>query len=541
MKISMSDFQILQVSQTKLLEQKTDALLAFVTEESFKKTLKEITGKHYESILKVCDIEEFTGKFSKVIDILSFDKFKAKRIILVGLGKKEEIFCLNKFRKCVAAGVRRAASLKSKILSVQFPELEQASGKSDKKTKKENEENEFKAEEFARAIAEVSLLAPYSFKEFKSKDKKNNGSDYDGIQKIELLVSDTKLKVRFADAIKLAIAGAEGVLLARDLIVRPSNEITPERLAKVSEEIAKNAKKDGLTLKVMGRKECEKLGMNAFLAVGRGSQKEPKFIHFHYVPSILNKKSGAKKAKKRHIAFVGKGITFDSGGLSLKPANSMEGMKHDMSGSAAVIGLMKAVAKLKPNVEITAIVAACENMPDGDSYRPGDVIKSMSGKTIEILNTDAEGRVTLADSVYYACKQKPDIVIDIATLTGAVVVALGETAAGIMTNNQEALDKVKEAFDSAGERVWQLPLFEEYEDCIKRNTIADMVNTGSKGQAGSQNGGSFIKQFVGDTPWVHIDIAGSCWPELHDTWYTPKGNPAGFGVLGFLRYIENAC
>ncbi|HEY9886650.1 MAG TPA: leucyl aminopeptidase, partial [Vampirovibrionales bacterium] len=331
--------------------------------------------------------------------------------------------------------------------------------------------------------------------------------------------------------VEKALNVVDGVLLARELVAEPPNVVNPEYLAKVSQKVVKDQKDSGLTVKVLSKAQCEQLKMEAFLSVGRGSINEPKFIHFHYKP---------KGKAKKHIAFVGKGVTFDSGGLSLKPPKAMEKMKYDMAGSASVIGLMSIISKLKPQVEVTAVVAACENMPSGNAYRPGDVIGSMAGKTIEVNNTDAEGRVTLADSVFYACKQKPDVVIDIATLTGAIVVALGEAAAGLMTNDQKVADELKNVFAEVGENVWQMPMYDDYEESVtKSSTIADMLNAGSGGLAGSQNGAMFIKQFVGETPWVHLDIAGVCWPEKRDTSLTPRGNPSGFAVLSFARYLES--
>ncbi len=511
----------------KIEKLKTDLLVIGVYEDSFPKDkdakltglLSDLNNSFNSEITKLAQQEQFQAKLATTLVINSLERISPKKILLIGLGAKKDLNKLDQIRKATASAARRADSLKAENVTFILY----------------GNENKLADSDVSRAITEISLLAPYKFNKYlnNSKDSSSKQEDkkFDGIKEINLVFPTESSKKEFDLAkaeVEKGIAGAEGVLLARELIIEPPNIVNPEYLAKVAERVTKEQKDSDLTVKVLGESECRKLGMGAFLAVGQGSENESKLIHFHYKP---------KKAKK-HIAIVGKGITFDSGGLSLKPAKSMEKMKYDMAGSAAVIGLMSIVSKIKPDVEITAVVAACENMPSGASYRPGDVLTSMSGKTIEINNTDAEGRVTLADSVYYACQQKPDAVIDIATLTGAVVVALGETAAGLMTNNPEFADKVKKAFEQSGEKVWELPLYEDYEDDVVKGTIADMINSGSGGQAGSQNGALFVKQFVGETPWVHLDIAGICWPEKRDTHHTPRNNPSGFGVLGFMRYLE---
>jgi leucyl aminopeptidase len=508
--------------------EKSDLLILAAFEESFPKgkeskltgALQTLNGQLQDDLKKLVKAESFEGKLGNLLVIHSMGKLPAKKVLVVGLGAKKDLKRLDQIRKVVASAVRRADSLKAETVSIAFF----------------GSESKIAAPEIARAITEVSLLAPYKFNKYQTKKDKNDDKKFEEISSIKLVLPkdelDKKSLAQVQAAVGKGIAASEGVLLARELIVEPPNVVNPAYIAQVAQESVKAQKDPRLTLKVLGRTECEKLKMGAFLAVAQGSTNEPKFLHYHYKPN-------GKKARK-HIAFVGKGITFDSGGLSLKPAKAMEKMKYDMAGSAAVVGLMSIITKINPDVEVTAIVAACENMPSGAAYRPGDVLTSMSGKTIEINNTDAEGRVTLADSVYYACQQKPDQVIDIATLTGAVVVALGEAAAGLMTNNDQVGQEVKNAFEEAGERLWELPLYDDYEDAVVKGTIADMLNAGSGGQAGSQNGGMFIKQFVGDTPWVHLDIAGTCWPERKDTNFTPKNNPAGFGVLGFIKHLENS-
>ncbi|MDJ0624959.1 MAG: leucyl aminopeptidase [Candidatus Caenarcaniphilales bacterium] len=515
----------LEVKQTNIENEKVNLIIIGAYEDEFSKgktvklngTLANLDKALNKELTEYAKEEKFIAKLGSKLVIRTLGKTNARKILIIGLGKRADLKDIEQIRKATANAIRSADALKADTVGILSFGLD----------------TKLDAANVTRAITEVCLLAPYKFDKYFAK----NGSDkneFKGIQKISLILpKDKKIDAKKLNLIKeqvnKGIAGAEGVLTARELIAEPPNVVNPSYLAQVAQKTVKAQKYNGLTVKILGKAQCEKLKMGAFLAVGCGSCCEPKLIHYHYKP---------KGKAKKHIAIVGKGVTFDSGGLSLKPSKAMEKMKYDMAGSASVIGLMSVISKIQPNVEVTAVVAACENMPGGSAYRPGDVITSMSGKTIEINNTDAEGRVTLADSVFYACKQKPDQVIDIATLTGAVVVALGEAAAGLMTNNQPFGDQIKQAFSDSGEKLWQLPLYEDYEDAVLKGTIADMLNAGSGGQAGSQNGAMFIKQFVGDTPWVHLDIAGVCWPERKDTNYTPKNNPAGFGVLGFIRHLE---
>ncbi len=456
-------------------------------------------------IKKIIKEEDFKGKIGSTLTIRTNGSIPAKKVIIVGLGEKEK-FDLNAVRKASAAAIRTAKREKAKTACTILHGV--GTGKIDTK-------------DAAQTLTEVSQLAIYEFDKFKSKDKKEPKKE---IQTLIIAETD-KSKLKDIEAgVKKGNIVAKAQALARDMVTESAITMTPTKIANIARKVAKENK---LKIKVLDREACEKLGMGAFLAVAQGSNEPPKFIEIKYTP---------KGKPKKHIAIVGKGITFDSGGLSLKPANSMETMKDDMSGSAAVIGTMSTMRELQPDVAVTMIVAATENMPGGKAYRPGDVIRSMAGKTIEVLNTDAEGRVTLADAVSYVVKQKPDEIIDLATLTGACVVALGDTANGVMTNNQELADKIIRAGNEAGERMWQLPLFDEDREKIKSD-IADMINTGSKGKSGAQNGAVFIEKFVADIPWVHIDIAGPSWIDKENE-YGPKG-PTGVGVRTLVNYLTN--
>jgi leucyl aminopeptidase len=313
-----------------------------------------------------------------------------------------------------------------------------------------------------------------------------------------------------------------GIVLARDLVSHPGNVVTTGYLAKSAQELAARHK---LACKVLEMKELERLGMNALLAVGKGSAEPPRLIVLEY--------RGATR-KEHPIVLVGKGITFDSGGISIKPGAGMEEMKTDMAGCAAVMGAIEAAAGLKLPVNLVAILPTAENMPDGKAYKPGDVITSMSGQTVEITNTDAEGRLILCDALHYALKYKPGVMIDLATLTGACVVALGHEASGMMGNDQGLLGDLKKAGERSGERVWELPLWDSYGEVMKSD-IADLKNAGSR-DGGSITAGWFLKQFVGKTRWAHLDIAGTAWGDKARP-YTPKG-ATGVGVRLLIEYLR---
>jgi leucyl aminopeptidase len=282
-------------------------------------------------------------------------------------------------------------------------------------------------------------------------------------------------------------------------------------------------------VRILDRAACERMGMGAFLGVNRGSTEPPQFIHLTYVP---------RRPARRRIALIGKGITFDSGGLDLKTSDGMATMKGDMSGAAAVLGVLKVLPRLRPAVEVHGLIAATDNMPSGSATKPGDVLRAMNGKTIEVNNTDAEGRLTLADAIAYARKEvKPHEIVDIATLTGAAAVALGSLCAGAMSNDRALEARVLAAGARAGERLWPLPLIDEYREGL-RSEVADLRNTGPR-PGGAITAGLFIREFAGDTPWVHLDIAGVAFTEK-DLPYSPKGG-VGFGARTLLEFVLTAA
>ena len=337
-------------------------------------------------------------------------------------------------------------------------------------------------------MTEGFMIGAYDYDKYKT--KKNTSE----IKKIKLIAGTNQEEKEAKEGIAEAQIIGEAMNFTKDLINEPAQNATPEAISNIAKEMCEQL---GVICKVYNKKQLQEMNFNAFLAVGQGSVHEPKFIHLTY-------KSHNSKKK---IVLIGKGITFDSGGLDIKPANSMLTMKTDMSGCATVLGVMKAIAQLKPNIELHVLSALCENMPSGSSYKQGDVLTAKNGKTIEVDNTDAEGRLTLADVLTYADELNADEVIDIATLTGAVVVALGQNITGIMGNNKTMINKLIQTGEKIGEALWELPIVDDMQEALKSD-IADMRNTGSR-FAGSSVAGRFLQNFTQSKNWAHIDIAGT--------------------------------
>jgi leucyl aminopeptidase len=375
--------------------------------------------------------------------------------------------------------------------------------------------------EVVKAMVEGICLGLYNFKEYKTKKNETPDKVIDGFT----ILSETSREwAVFRNAAHSAEILTRAVYLVRDLVSRPANSATPTFLASTAQTVAKKHK---LGCKVLGIEQIKKLGMGCFLGVAQGSREPAKFIILEYKPK--------KPVKHDTIVLIGKAITFDSGGISLKPAQGMDRMKDDMSGGAAVIGIMQAVAELDIPLHVVGLIPATENLPDGAALKPGDIITSMSGRTVEIITTDAEGRLILADALTYASRYQPAAIIDMATLTGACIIALGSDVAGIMGTNDKLVENIKHASDTTGEKIWQLPLWDEYGELLKSD-IADIKNAGGR-DAGAITGGFFLKEFAEKTPWVHMDIAGPVWTEK-DKPYIPKG-ATGFGVRLIVNVLEN--
>jgi leucyl aminopeptidase len=364
--------------------------------------------------------------------------------------------------------------------------------------------------EIAANIAFGIKLKSYRFNKYFN-DKKE-GKDL-VVQSVSIIAEDIIKAIKQFSDLELI---ANNVFLTRDLVSEPSNELNPESYAKICQSL----KIAGLEVEVLGEKEMTTLGMGSLLGVGQGSEKESKLVIFKYF--------GANNKTDAPLAFVGKGVTFDTGGISIKPSNNMEDMKTDMAGSAVVVGLMSLLAKRNAKVNAIGIIGLVENMPSGSAQRPGDVVKSMSGQTIEVINTDAEGRLVLADALHYAnTKFSPKLIVDLATLTGAIIVALSDIHAGLFSNDDELSSQLEDAGKKTGETLWRLPLGEEY-DVMINSDIADMKNVGSGRGAGSTTAAQFLKRFVGETKWAHLDIAGVAWKGKGDT--TAIKGATGFGV-----------
>lgn len=383
------------------------------------------------------------------------------------------------------------------------------------------------AAEMAVELACGARLASYRFDKYRTKEKKDSKPT---LKEIKFLCASPE---RARDAFIPRECVADGVFLTRDLVSEPGNIIYPETLA----ERAKELSKLGVKVEVLGETGMKRLGMGALLGVGQGSAHESKLVIMQWNGAHRKHTGGSKSKADAPIAIVGKGVTFDTGGISIKPALSMEDMKYDMAGSAVVIGLMKALAGRKAKVNAVGVIGLVENMPSGAAQRPGDIVTSMSGQTIEVINTDAEGRLVLADALWYAKERfKPRMMINLATLTGAIVICLGTEKAGLFSNNDPLAAHLIKAGDLEDEKLWRMPLGDEYDSMLKSN-IADMKNISGDRGAGSITAAQFLQRFVGKTPWAHLDIAGVAWTSK-DKDITPKGG-TGYGVRLLNRLIAD--
>lgn len=376
-----------------------------------------------------------------------------------------------------------------------------------------------------RAFAEGALLANYRFTTYRAEQAKRERTLR--LTRVELCIPEPA-RAAVREGIQRGTIEAEGTMLARTLVNEPSSIMTPQALVERAQAIAK-ASKGAITLTVWNRAECAKRGMEAFLAVARGSVQEPAFLHLTY-------RQGRAEEGAPRVVLIGKGITFDSGGLSIKPSDGMETMKLDMAGAASVLGVFAVLTRWQPAVEVHGMIAACENMPSGSATKPGDIVRTVSGKTIEILNTDAEGRLTLADALGEAVQLAPTAIIDLATLTGACMVALGEEISGLWSNDDALAGALLRAAEEAGEAVWRMPLFREYRGLL-RSEMADMKNITGRRYGGAITAALFLKEFVGAVPWAHLDIAGPGYAERQTSPINPVGG-TGFGVRTVLHYLE---
>ena len=486
----------IRATKTAILDWTGDILALGIFEEETELTgdLAQLNQKLAGTISDLIAEEEFKGKTGSTATTRIWSKNSVRKLILVGLGKAED-FKLNGYRT-TAAAIARAAK-KDKTLGISLPI-----------TKEE-------PAAIAQAITEGILLALHQDNRFKSDPEEKEPK----LETIDLLGLDDQVQ---------AIAKGEqivsGVILARELVNAPANELTPVTMAETAQEIASEY---GLAIEILEKEDCEKFeqGMGAYLGVAQASDLPPKFIHLTYKP---------EGTSKRKVAIVGKSLTFDSGGLNLKVGGSgIETMKMDMGGGAATLGAAKAIAQLKPEVEVHFICAATENMISGKAMHPGDILKASNGKTIEVNNTDAEGRLTLADALVFAEKLEVDAIVDLATLTGACVVALGNDMAGLWGIEDNLTTQLKTAAELAGEKFWQMPMEDKYFEGLK-SKIADMKNTGPRA-GGSITAALFLKQFIKDTPWIHLDIAGPVWSDKPNGINNSGGT--GFPVRTLVNWV----
>jgi leucyl aminopeptidase len=453
---------------------------------------RRLRGKLSERIKK----SKFTGAEGSSLVYDTAGVLPASHLLLAGLGKTNDVDS-DTWRKAGGRAWREASTIGAEEIAFFFaPDKD--------------------PEDAAGAVVEGAMLASYRFNKYRS-----NTQSAATVKNLMLFRPGLKRSPGLERTVRTAEQIIPGVFLARDLVNEPPSVTTARFLG---EQTKLHCSGRGLSVEVWGKKKIEAMQLAGLLAVNRGSLEEPRFIKIHYQP--------AGKARKK-VALIGKGITFDSGGLSLKPAKSMETMKLDMAGGAAVIGTMSRLAHLGPDVEVTGYIPATDNLPGGNAQKPGDVIRYLNGKTIEVLNTDAEGRLILADALALAAKQKPDYMINLATLTGACMVALGSGVAGIFSNDQTLADKVMLCARGAGEKLWQLPLVKEYREALK-SSVADMKNVAGP-HGGAITAALILQEFVDNVPWAHLDIAGPAFTEA-DNPICAKGG-TGFGVRTLLRFL----
>jgi leucyl aminopeptidase len=479
----------IKVAITAIEKIKADAIIvnSFETEKSLEKDTATIDQALGGAISRLIEKGEIKGKLNETVIIYTLGKMPADKVAVAGLGKKAEL-THNKVRGAVAETCRLLRNKGATTIAT----IPQGAGI-----------NGVTAASSAQAIAEGALLGLYTFRKHMTRAENKTGE----IKELTI-ISDSGMKPSLEASAKRGIIIAEAANLARDMVNEPANFMTPTRMAEIAVKLAET---HGLEVSVFDREQMAEMGMGALLGVAQGSRQPPKFI-------VLNYKGNSSAGID--IALIGKGITFDSGGISLKPSEKMEEMKGDMAGGASVMAAISAIAQLKARVNVMAIVPATENLPDGNAYKPGDVLKAMNGKTIEIISTDAEGRLILADALSYARKQGAKQMIDVATLTGACKVALGDVTTGAFPNNQALMDMVITASKESGEYIWQMPMFDEYREQNKSD-VADIKNTGGR-WGGAITAAKFLEEFVEGTPWVHLDIAGTDLAEK-DRGYIVKG------------------
>ena len=439
------------------------------------------------AISQLISQKEIKGKLNEVTFIHSLNKLLSTRVAVVGLGKRTEL-TKDKVRNAAAVTLRQLRNKGTLDIATIALGTDIAG---------------ITAEDSAQAITEGAILGLYTFRKHMTGEP-----DFEEVKQLTIIETEEAKLADLKEGCRKGKIAAEAAILTRDMVNEPSNYMTPSSMATTAKNLAEAY---GLKINVLEREQMQELKMGALLGVSQGSDRPPKFIVLRYK---------GKDSEKIDVALVGKGITFDSGGISLKPSDKMDEMKGDMAGGAVVMAAISAIAQLKKQINVIAVIPATENMPSGSAFKPGDILTAMNGKTIEILSTDAEGRLILADALAYTKTFDVKYIIDVATLTGACVVALGDVCTGVFGNNQELVDKIIAAGNEAGELMWQMPMFDEYKE-LNKSDVADIKNTGGR-WAGAITAAKFLAEFVGETPWVHLDIAGTSSTEK-ERGYSIKG------------------
>jgi leucyl aminopeptidase len=487
----------IKVEKAKIDQKQTSLLVigVFENEQDFSQS-RELDPSVLTYIKEAIDNKDFRGTFGSSILVYTLGKGPMKKIMLIGLGKREK-FTDEMARICAGKAAQKAKELGTREFTIlQFSNLD---------------------EPLVEAMAEGIALALYSFDRYKAQDK-----DVQKVEEVTILINSDS--PRFQMIAERANHVAEAVNFARDLGNLPPNDCPPAHLAGVALSLASDY---GMKARVVDRYELENMGMGGIVAVGKGSNNPPKLIILEY--------TGASDAKP--YLLVGKAVTFDTGGISLKPGDKMDEMKFDKCGGCDVLAILRAVASMKLAANVVGIVPSVENMPSSSAYRPGDIVRMYNGKTVEVLNTDAEGRMILADALAYGIvTYSPKAVIDMATLTGAAIIALGSNVAALVGNNKQLTDRVRRMAEKAGERMWDLPLYDEFHEQIK-SSFADIKNIGGR-PGGAITAAAFLSNFVNGMPWVHMDIAGTAWTQdgTYERSYNPKG-ATGFGIRTLIKLL----
>lgn len=491
----------------KVKDIKAEAVASFIFEDMSDPKLQWLNTLFKGNLDVLIESKDFKGATEEVNLLYVTGDIRTQRLLLVGLGKSKDI-TLEKLRNAYAMAAKKINTLKLSSVGFEFPDLTMIKGILN-----------FSISDIVQAISEGVFLSQYHYRKYVSKDTTVS------LDEISFFTDSPKFIKEINESLKNSRMICDAVLLARDLGNEPSNNLTP---AKFADFVKKSSSKTNYTVTIFDEKKIKQLEMGGIVGVSQGSSNFPRFLILQYF--------GRPKSEKP-VVLVGKGVTFDSGGISLKPSAGMESMKMDMCGAAAVVGTFEAVSRLRLKLNLIGLIPAVENMPSGTAMRPGDIIKSYSGTTIEVDNTDAEGRLILADALDYAANYKPKAVLDIATLTGAAVVCFGHICAGIMGTDGDLAKKIFEAGEKTNERVWELPLYPEYEKLMK-SEFADIKNIGPPRQAGTILGGIFLKKFVGEKySWLHIDVAGTAMVPLEPAEYIPK-DATGFGVRLFVEFLR---